>query len=66
MNTNAWLCLTNLSNWEVIKKEKIYGFNEQKIRWGTILMGRSIIKLKQSDYNHIKRLIRNAENEQDL
>ena len=29
MGTNVWLCVTNLSNWRVIKEQKIYGFNEQ-------------------------------------
>ena len=36
------------------------------LRWGTVLMGRSIVQIKQADYNKIKRLIRDAETEQDL
>jgi len=128
-----WLCLTNLTNWKIIKNEEIYGFNEQNkkylsilkngdkiviyvipkkvggifkvsniryngdikfhegdyiykiklekiyipknpldislgiigmlsifkntVRWGTVLMGRSIIEITKEDYKYIKELL---------
>ena len=33
MGKNIWFCITNLSNWEIIKKEKVYGFNEKNKRY---------------------------------
>lgn len=141
MRENIWLCITNWNNWGIIKKEKVYGFNEQNkhyyddlkigdkviiyvipkrigglykilnvnykgnvqlpdgnypyrialkenlvpkelldvtartignlsifknsIRWGSVLMGRSILKLKRDDYSRVKRLIKDAETQRD-
>lgn len=133
-----WLCITNLENWKTIKKNEIYGFNEQNkkyiniinngdkivmyvlpkkigglfeiinnecitnvkfrdgdypykiklkkiiipkyfieinekivsnlrlfkdsLRWGAILMGRSIKELEKEDYDYFKNLIENVKN----
>ncbi len=37
-----------------------------KVRWGTLLMGRSIIKIPKSDYNYIKKVIKDVKEKQDL